>query len=396
MKKGEFLRILKSYREGMATEEELRFIESYYDLFETEPDLETWLGEEKTAEIKDQVLDRIRTEIKMKEQEVGKGKVVRLYPYFRKIAAAVAVILALGLVVYFIRKSISVSNKPVAENIQSQNVGKILPGGNRAVLILSNGKKIFLDNTQNGAVTKQGNTQVIKVKSGVLAYTHQPALLNQPLTIPPYNTIATPRGGKYEIVLPDGSKVWLNATSSLRFPVAFTGSTRTVNLKGEGYFEIARQADKPFIVKVDGEEIKVLGTNFNVNAYDDRSHITTTLADGSIKVSDRHQSYILKPGEQARLNKQTENIEITHANIEEALAWKNDMFYFDGTNIKNIMQEIGRWYNVDVVYKTDQLGNKNYSGIISRYSDVKTVLERFSLTGTVQFKIEGRTIVVMN
>lgn len=211
-----------------------------------------------------------------------------------------------------------------------------------------------------------------------------------------YNTISTPRGGQYQVMLPDGSKVWLNAASSLRFPTAFTGKERQVKMEGEAYFEVAQQASKPFVVVTGNIKIKVLGTHFNVNAYSNENTIRTTLAEGAVRVSKEDKSKVLEPGEQVQFDKQTGNMSIKQVNVDQMLAWKNGLFYFDNTNIKTIMKQVARWYNVDAVYETAQLKNKNFSGITSRYKNVDGLLKRLELTGTIHFKVEGKTITVMD
>ncbi|MGH2643065.1 MAG: FecR family protein [Chitinophagaceae bacterium] len=399
MKKRQFIRILRKYRAGNATKEESEFIESYYNLFETEPGVEAWLNEEKAAGIKEQTLNKIWEKVRRQEQTVAEPKVIRLYPGITKVAAAIILIIASGVAFYWIKESTQRKNSFVAENPEKENKNNILPGTNQAVLTLANGKQVTLSGVQNGAVSRQGNTQIIKLNNGLVSYQPQKSSKNQgaPIPVTPqYNTVSTPAGGQYQVILPDGSKVWLNAASSLRFPVAFTGDARVVEVSGEAYFEIAPNAKQPFIVKSGNTQVEVLGTHFNINAYPERKYIRTTLQQGSIRIIEGDESVVLKPGEQASTNQQTSEIKLKTVNVDEALAWKNGLFYFENTNIKEIMGEIARWYNVEVIYETKDLSNKNFNGIISRYSNVNAVLERFSLTGTVHFKIEGRTIMVMN
>lgn len=399
MKKRQFIEILRRYHAGVATPEERKFIESYYDLFETEPGLEAWLNEGEATDVKEQTLNRIWEKIQDQDQDKVKGKVIKLYPKVARIAAVIVIVLASGLAFYWIKETVQQKNPLVAENKREPNKDKILPGSNQAVLTLANGKQVTLDSIRNGAVSQQGNMQVIKLNSGLLSYQQQNIHGNSGENTQPaiqYNTISIPRGGQYQVILSDGSKVWLNAASSLRFPVAFSGNTRTVEVSGEAYFEIAPDVKQPFMVESGNTKVEVLGTHFNINAYPDRKNIRTTLEQGSVRVVEGDESIVLKPGEQASTNQQTGNLQVQTVNLAAALAWKNGLFYFENTNIKEIMNEISRWYNVDVVYETNDLSNKNFNGIISRYSNVDAVLKRFSLTGTVHFKVDGRTIVVMN
>ncbi|TAM96319.1 MAG: DUF4974 domain-containing protein [Chitinophagaceae bacterium] len=397
MKKRQFIQILRKYRQGNATAEEQKFIESYYNLFEGEPALESWISREDKARLKKSMLNEIWEKIVEEEEErtIYHGKIKRLFQP-AKMVAAVLILLGIGAIIYMISRQRFSNQKAVAENVEHASKDKIQPGGNKALLTLANGRTIILDSVINGSLTKQGNTNVVKVNNGLIKYSNQLTVGSRPQLAMQYNTIATPRGGKYEVVLPDGSKAWLNAASSLRFPVAFTGKTRTVDLSGEIYFEIATQPQKPFIVKTDDMEVQVLGTHFDVNAYKDEKTIRTTLSEGSVRISDGGDALILKPGDQARLNRETGNMKAAPVNVEEALAWKNDLFYFNNTNIKEIMKQVARWYDVAIKYETPHLDDKNFSGIVSRYSEVNALLERLELTGTVHFKIEGRTIVVMD
>jgi ferric-dicitrate binding protein FerR (iron transport regulator) len=213
-----------------------------------------------------------------------------------------------------------------------------------------------------------------------------------------YNTIATPRGGQYQLVLADGSKVWLNASSGLRYPTAFTGKERRVELTGEGYFEVAKNASMPFHVQVNQMDVEVLGTHFNINAYDDESAVKTTLLEGSVKVVKRETAnvkenpIVLQPGQQAEM-KPHSPLAINHSpNIEEVMAWKNGLFQFKAAGIETVLRQAARWYDVEFVYK----GNipEKFSGQISRSANAEQLLKILELTGKVKFEINGKTIIV--
>ncbi|HEX9512289.1 MAG TPA: FecR family protein [Puia sp.] len=275
------------------------------------------------------------------------------------------------------------------------------PGGNKAVLTLGDGSKIVLDNAQNGTLTQQGNTKVLKLDSGQLAYnvTRNNIIREKPEVL--YNTITTPRGGQYQVLLPDGSKVWLNAASSLRFPTSFSGKDREVVLTGEAYFEIAKNADKPFNVKINDIRVEVLGTQFNVNAYADEELIKATLLEGSVRVAKGKEHSLLKPGQQAQLGVNANNGSgagdqikiIKDADTEEAIAWKNELFKFNETGIEVVMRQIARWYNVEIKYE-GKLSSYSISGIVSRNNNVSNVLNILELSG-FHFRIEGKKIVVL-
>ncbi|GGA91903.1 iron dicitrate transporter FecR [Puia dinghuensis] len=269
----------------------------------------------------------------------------------------------------------------------------IVPGGNKAVLTLGDGSTIVLDSAKDGMLALQGNAKVVKVDAGVLAYDAR----DKAATGVMYNTIATPYGGQYQVVLPDGSKVWLNAASSLRFPTAFAGKERRVELTGEGYFEIAPEPSKPFIVHIAaGEDVQVLGTSFNIMAYSNEEHSATTLVTGKIRVMPEGGAGAveIEPGRQAIVDRGTHVLRVTDANVDQAIAWKNGLFRFHETGIRELMRQVERWYNVEVVYQTN--GNdQDFSGIVSRSKNIDELLHTLELTNTVHFRIEGRKIIVL-
>ncbi len=280
--------------------------------------------------------------------------------------------------------------KPPAMTVQYKN--DIAPGGNKAVLILANGSAVVLDSAHNGVVARQGNMQILKL-NGRLSYNNLKEKQTEQVL---YNTIVTPRGGQYQVVLPDGSKVWLNAASSLRFPVAFTGTEREVEITGEAYFEVAKNKDMPFVVKNGEMEVQVLGTDFNVNAYEDEPGIKVTLVEGSVRVAqaDTHYSQLIEPGQAAVLSKSgSGNIKVETADVEEATAWKNGLFVFNNTNIQSVMRQITRWYDTEVTY-TGNI-NAHLNGMISRNTDLSRVLHMLELTGEAHFKVEGKTVTVL-
>ncbi|MFT3702577.1 MAG: DUF4974 domain-containing protein [Agriterribacter sp.] len=306
------------------------------------------------------------------------------FPWLR-LTAAVIMIAAIGVSYIWLKNQ---KNQPKTLAIKEETPAKknISPGSNKAVLTLDNGKQIVLDDAENGELTQQGNTKIIKI-GDKLEYEKQS---EKDRVV--YNTIATPRGGQYQLELADGSKVWLNAASSLRFPTSFPNKDRTVELTGEGYFEIAKNANQPFYVKVKGTEVKVLGTHFNIMAYDDEATLRTTLLEGSVAIKNGKNSAFLKPGEQARI--QNESLKIKDdVDIEEVVAWKNGYFQFDrNANVQQIMRQISRWYDVDITYESD-LPKRSFGGKISRDSDLKEVLQVLELS-KIHFNIEGRKIVV--
>jgi len=393
MKRKQFIRLLKKYRNGTATKREQRFVESYYNFLETEQGLEDWLNTRQSEEVQATMLHNIWETIK--QQETGSEAFVakRFITKPLRMAAVVAALLATGIMFYLIRNRPNGENKNFSKNNEEQPFkNDIHPGGRKAVLTLANGEKIVLDTASKGSLGQYGSVNIRKQESGELVY----KTVEGKEDVTAYNDISIPLGGEYKLVLSDGTKVWLNAGSSLHYPVAFNGRSRKVTLRGEGYFEVAKRTDQPFIVEAGGAEIKVLGTHFNVNAYDDEKGIKTTLAEGAVRVSSRGKGVILAPGQQAVVDNGSGSMQMKTVDVDRALAWKNGLFYFDNTNITMIMREVARWYDVQVIYKTDNLKTKNFSGIVSRYGDVGALLQRMELTGTIHFELKDRTIVVKN
>lgn len=324
-------------------------------------------------------MDAIRNAI-MAGKTQPKPLFKRLLPY----AAAAAVVLLIGTVYIF--QPFAETAAPVAGNT---NVLPLAPGGDRAMLTLADGSQIPLDSAGNGAIAAQGNVQVVKLGSGQLAYNSTQAGKENQVS---YNTLSTPRGGQFRIILPDGSNVWLNAASSLRFPTVFTGKTREVQLTGEAYFEVAKNTAMPFTVKVNDMAVKVLGTHFNVMAYRDENSIQTTLLEGAVNIQHGPQAVLLKPGQQARLNtagKMTVNEEV---DLEEVVAWKNGYFHFNHETLEGVMRQIGRWYDAEISYEGN-VPDREFGGKIARSSSVTDVLKILELS-KVNYRIEGKKIII--
>lgn len=268
----------------------------------------------------------------------------------------------------------------------------IKPGHNTALLTLADGSTILLDSAADGVLAQEAGITVLKLK-GRLSYDK----VRQQTSVPAYNKVFTGRGNQYQLELSDGTIVWLNAASSIRFPISFTGSERKVEITGEAYFEVAKDAKRPFRVMVQSaqgsSEVEVLGTHFNINAYDDEEAVKTTLLEGAIKLSRKQATQLLKPGQQARYDAQSALSVKAGVDVEKVVAWKNGSFVFDHQDIRSIMRQISRWYDVDIVYQGVPT-NETFSGIVSRKSDVLKVLKIMQANG-VHFSIEGRKIIVL-
>ena len=301
------------------------------------------------------------------------------------VAASIILLLSAGTYLWINHRSEIATTAPSKKNDLS-------PGLDGAILTLADGRQIVLDSIHNGTLATQGNVSVTKLSNGQLAYHAS----NEGSGTILYNTLTTPKGRKTSLLLADGTKVWLNAASSLRYPASFAGKERSVEITGEAYFEVAKNAAMPFVVKKTGTDyrIRVLGTSFNVNAYDDEEAITTTLLEGSVKIQKGMNGNALRPGQQALVANGNDKIEILpDANIAQVMAWKNGIFRFDRADIHTVMRQIARWYDVEVEYK----GNitQHFGGTISRDVNVSQVFKMLEMTGAVKFTIEGRKIEVM-
>lgn len=288
----------------------------------------------------------------------------------------------------------------------------VKPGTTSATLTLSNGKKILLSGASNGELANQTGVTIKKTADGKLIYEITPSLpgtINKDETTISYNTLSTAKGETYQVKLPDGSLVFLNAASSLKYPTNFDKQkTRLVSLTGEGYFEISKDKSHPFIVKTTKQQVTVLGTHFNINSYTDEKATTTTLVEGSVRVSSPQLAsntpskgtgiknalnvITLIPGQQALMTR--DNITVQTADIESVTAWKNGNIVFDNENLEGILRKIARWYNVDVIYNVNAPANLTMTGSISRFQPLSVVLEIIEKTNKVKFKIEGRRIMV--
>lgn len=307
---------------------------------------------------------------------------------FRRIAVAAIFLLLAGGAVYWWLLPRKGTDAAIVQQTTPAPPKDIAPGGQRAILQLADGTEIKLDSAGDGMLAQQGKVKVIKQQDGRISYDRPEDKTAETL----YNTITTPKGGQYQLLLADGSRVWLNAASSLRFPVCFTGAQRKVELKGEGYFEIAHIAARPFHVQVNNMDIQVLGTHFNVNAYTDEATARTTLLEGSVKVSEGATAVSLQPGQQAA---RTGNGQITvenNVNIEEVMAWKNGMFFFKGADLETILRQAARWYDVDIDYEGKIA--QRFSGQISRNVNASQLFNILELTGKVHFEIEGKKVIV--
>ena len=280
-----------------------------------------------------------------------------------------------------------------ASNAPEQWVSKpsvVTPGTDKAVLTLSNGSRILLDSAHQGSITGENGISITNLQGSNLAYGEQKqGARPQAVT---YNTLTTPRGGVYQLSLADGSRVWLNAASSITFPTTFIGAERRVTITGEAYFEVAAQAGKPFKVEANGSLTEVLGTSFNIMSYTDEDVLKTTLVNGSVKVSSGTASVLLHPGQQAIRN-QAGMIQVAPADMDEVLSWKNGLISFSGAPLPVVMRRIARWYDVELMYK-GKMPEDNFNGIIDRKLPLKNVLKVMEIYG-IKYKLDGNKLTLI-
>ncbi|MBB5439613.1 hypothetical protein HDC92_003306 [Pedobacter sp. AK017] len=311
-----------------------------------------------------------------------RARIVRLWPRIGIAAAVATIIVSAG--IWFLKN-------PSKENPiqQSAYLNDVAPGKQGATLTLANGKKIRLTDAANGELAKEAGVVITKTATGKLIY----EIKDVNTESDKINILTTENGETYQVRLPDGSSVWLNAASTLKYPASFAKlNRRTVELSGEGYFEVAKDKAHPFIVKTAQQEVEVLGTHFNINSYKDEPAIATTLMEGSVKVTSNQNNRILKPGEQALNN--GNSIKTEKVDFENIIDWKDDEFNLDNVKFKVAMRKIARWYDVEVIYNQTVSDDLETGGWISRNEKLSAVLKSIESTGFVHFKIEGRKIYV--
>lgn len=371
--------LIDKYIAGTCTDEECATVEAWYAQWNQ--DLPDSLSEGQLQAALQRVQDRLPAADQKSTFLIWKNW----------IAAAAIVIMTSAGIWFFTFRNTNLSTSQSSVSLMQHDLS---PASNKAVLTLPNGKTVNLSNTKTGIVidinklTYNDGTEIStpnsdKEESG--SSTKQ-------------MIVSTPRGGTYQVILPDGSKVSLNAASTLKFPANFQSEKiRNVQLIGEAYFEVSKDQSKPFLVESENQQVKVLGTHFNINAYPGQPYIKTTLIEGSVNVSSSaiqsdKQVVTLRPNQQAILK--AHKFQVSEANIKEAIAWKEGYFIFNGERLVDIMQQISRWYAVEVIFK-DDVQNVPFTGVISNTKNISTVLQAIAESGNVHFKIkEGRVIIM--
>ncbi len=377
MNKTEILALLQKYKKGTLSDADKDKLEAWYLHKASNSHLQ--LGEQELEDSYEYLKSKLPL-----QQEI---KVIRLWP---RVAVAASVVLLLGTGLFYF-------TKPKEQIIQVvEKPQEIAPGGNRGILTLSNGKQIVLsDISAKDTIAKEGKQEEVTIKmnaSGVITY-----VINPNADIPKdnansFNTLSTPTGGQYNIVLADGTKVYLNSVSSIKYPTQFNGDQRVVELEGEAYFEVAKNKNKPFRVKSGDQVIEVLGTHFNVHAYNNESVVKTTLLEGSVAITYKNQKAILKPGQQSNVSDDFNKIAIREVDTEATIAWKNGRFKFDNANLKTVMKQLERWYGIKVEYRGD-VSDVRFNGGTFMNKNLSEVLKVLELSN-IKCKVEGKTVVV--
>lgn len=374
-----YLELAEKWMKGSITPEE----EKEFNIWYMDGQHEPAIIDEEFNEHSSRMFSRTLHKAGIPTNSTKKRKPVLLWA-----SAAAAIFIAIITIVYFSNRA----SGPRLERFTQQ----LVPGSNKAYLTLQNGKRIALSDQVTGTLSSESGIRIRKAADGLLVYEVEESKTTADQNA--FNTLETPKAGQYKIILPDQTAVWLNAASSITFPSSFAAlKERRVILNGEAYFEVHKDADRPFFVVSGNQEIRVLGTHFNVSAYATDLLTSTTLLEGSISLDKYNgnqtgNQMILKPGDQA-VNDGS-SVRIAQVDPEYAIAWKEGKFRFKNENIRTLMEKVSRWYDIEVRYEGD-VSQKNFSGLVSRTENIAVLLNILESTNTIHFKIEGRRITVM-
>ena len=386
--------MLDRYLKNQANTKEKEKLDEFFE--ENSNSIEASKSIENVSKLEDKIFNYIQFGIK---EQVKKESTLNRMPYLQ-VAASILVIFLFSTTIYFYRSSLaSKSQLPIAQSVAKLEDKQ--PAKNIAILTLGNNSQIVLDEASSGEIAQEGGVSILKTDKGELVYKIRNSNKLSTNDLNKYNTISTPMGGKFKVILPDGSLVVLNAASTLKYPLHFDEKLRKVSFTGEAYFEIAKLVDKqkkriPFYVYSNNQIVEVLGTHFNINSYDNEEYSKTTLLEGSVKIINEKSTAtakILKPGQQAVIKRGDVQTKILIADEAQALAWKDGYFLFKNTNIKDVVNELERWYNVDIQYD-DAMEFENITGYISRNVKISSVLKMLQLSGIVNYEISGSKIII--
>lgn len=369
----------KKLYEQLTDEELIKAELEKFDRYDTEKNREYLQTERRNLQA------RVNSHLSMKNGESGK-----LRRLWKRIAVAASIVGVLFVAGYFISREIRKSEVNTSDTAQNLAHDVAAPDKNRAMITLADGSTIYLDSTDNGELVNQHGVKVMKTEDGRIIY----ETTNDGQQTVLYNTLSNPRGSKVQaLVLDDGTKVWLNAASSITYPTAFIGNERKVTMTGEAYFEVTKSKNMPFIVSVEDAEVQVLGTHFNIMAYKEENAVKTTLLEGSVRFVSGNNASLLKPGQQSQLTKDGQVNVISGVDVDEVMAWKNGLFYFKNADIETVMRQLSRWYDVDIQYQ-GEIKPKKFGGEIQRDLNLSEVLEGLKETG-IHFRIEGKKLIVL-
>ncbi|WP_345950722.1 FecR domain-containing protein [Mucilaginibacter sp. PAMB04274] len=375
-------KMIEKYVAGTATAEEAAFVESYY-AYQDRNEVPDISADEKEA-LRKETFENISNQLNATPQT--KKRIINIYRY----ATAAAVLLVATTTAYLFLHRASPSNK--LENVSVKKPLDVMPGSNKAILTLADGSTMILDDKADGNLKELPGLIITKTHKGELVYKVLSKQSSEQVTT--INTVTTPKGGQYQVVLPDGTRVWLNAASRLTYPQVFAGKTREVKLEGEGYFEVSKNKAMPFHVFTGNQDVEVTGTHFNINGYMDDGSINTTLLEGGITLHHHGRSQKIIPGKQANVSTNPFAIKVQTVDTEEVVAWKNGLFEFNNASLRQIMSQLERWYDIKVDYSS--LPAKRYNGMVPRSANLSRVLKMLEVTGNIKFEIQNnRQLSVM-
>lgn len=374
MNEEEIKELLQRYREGRCTEQEKESVELWFDITSEQSEW-SWENPAQKENIKTNILKGMREIIEQPKQEE-----FRMWPYI-SVAASVLILLFSGWYFY------SSNQKYPAQQPFHQIA--VAPGSKQAMLTLSDGSSVLVNDAANGVLASDGSSRVLKNGDGALEYQSE----NNQVKPAGRNTLAVPRGGTFQITMSDGTKAWINSATTITYPAGNADSERLVELSGEAYFEVAKDKKRPFRVISNGTEILVTGTHFNVSAYEDDQHVTTTLAEGSVIVSNQGHQRALIPGQQS-VSSVSGDITSGKVDVESALAWKEGYFVFEDQDLKSVMKMVSRWYDVEIAYQGVIPDNK-FGGTFSKSKGLDGLLNYLQQLSNIQFKQQGKKITIM-
>ena len=378
MDKIKFYELIDRYLDGNASEQEKKLLEEYYNRLEKMGTSN--LSAEEKATLKEDMYGNIMQGIRPKAKIILIRKKL-----FTRVAAAILIIVLAG-AAWLVFNNKEKDRNSVAAIPQQQFKTDVEPGGFKAKLILSDGSTVILDNAPPGQLAEQGNTVIVN-KAGQLVYKSEKG--SESIV---YNTVSTNKGETYSFTLADGSKVWLNSGSSIHFPVTFPGRERRIEVTGEVYVKVAHNPQQPFIASANGMEVLALGTEFNINSYSDEENITATLIEGRVEVSKGTTKTILNPGQQTQLLNNGELTAAKEVSIDEITGWKDGFFHFESADLKTILRQFARWYDIEVVYE-GKITDRKFFGIVKRSNTLKKVLEMLQ-DNNIVYQIEGKKLIV--